>query len=171
MAKNDLLSDAEILKLVREYDETRSQKALLEKRMKEIGDAIKKYVSTVGAKDSKGSYYSDDDTFVFGSMARTTVKLNPERALAFLKEKGFTDAIETQEFVNEEKLNALVGEKKIKMKDFESLVDRSVSYSTFVKKKEDMDELPEVIQSKLSHSAPSGGAKKPVLRAKKRSGK
>ena len=69
---------------VQEYNELRKQESLLKKRKDELAKLIKEHASEHGTKDSTGSSYCESDKFVFGSQVRKSVKLNHDKAKAFL---------------------------------------------------------------------------------------
>lgn len=78
---------------VREYNALRTQKSLIEKRMKELGDKIKSYSVDNGVKDQNGSSYIQEGGFVFGNMAKKSVKLNQEKAKSYFSEIGVLDKV------------------------------------------------------------------------------
>lgn len=133
-----------IKEYVTQYYQLREQKKLIEARMKEIGNKIKKYVTQHGVRDSNGNYYMEEDNFIFGQQARKTVKLNEEKAKEFLKQKGLYDlVVEKVEKINEEKLGELVQNEEITMEELEDITDVKVTYAIDVKIKEAEEDKPE----------------------------
>ena len=60
---------------LREYAEIREKEKVLRERKEQLSKYIKEYVSTNGSKDSKGSYYSENEKFVYGSQAKKSIKI------------------------------------------------------------------------------------------------
>ena len=146
---------------VREYNALRTQKSLIEKRMKELGDKIKSYSVDNGVKDQNGSSSIQEGGFVFGNMAKKSVKLNQEKAKSYFSEIGVLDkVIETKYEVSEDKINTLLTEGVITEDDIANVVDMKVSYSISVKEvvEEPTEEEMPVIETQTK--------KKPVLRKK-----
>lgn len=151
-----------IAKKLDEYDKLRAEKKVIEEQLKKLGADIQKYAEEHGVKDEKGSYYSENGTFVYGKTARKTVKLNQEKALHYLKLHNFGDCIETEEVVNEDALAAKVSDGKISQKDLESFTDVKVTYSVSVTKKETEEDMPEIQETKAEKSV-----NRPVFRRRK----
>lgn len=139
-----------IISDVKEYNALRTQKSLIEKRMKEIGDKIKKYSVEHGVKDQNGSSYIQSDGFVYGNMAKKSVKLNDKKATEYFSSLGLLDkVIETKMVVSEDKINALLVEGIITEDDIANVVDIKTSYSITVKevKEEKVEEEIPVIET------------------------
>lgn len=127
---------------LREYAEIREKEKLLKERKDQLSKYIKEYVSSNGAKDSKGSYYSENEKFVYGSQAKKSVKINEDKAKNFFSSKGLLDkVITTVEQVDETKIEQLIAEGEISPEDIEQIVDIKVSYSLDVRQKEEIKEV------------------------------
>lgn len=133
-----------VIDKVREYNSLRTQKSLIEKRMKEISEEIKKYSVEHGVKDQNGSSYIQADGFVYGNMAKKSVKLNEKKATEYFSALGLLDkVIETKMVVSEDKINALLTEGIITEDDITNVVDIKTSYSVTVKEvKQEEEEMP-----------------------------
>lgn len=128
--------------LLREYSEVREQEKFLKKRKEELAKEIKQHVVSNGSKDSKGSYYSENDQFIYGSQAKKSIKINEDKAKDFFYSKGLLDrVITTVEQVDEMKIEQLIAEGLISPEDIEEIVDIKVSYSLDVREKEDIAEI------------------------------
>lgn len=133
-----------VIDKVREYNSLRTQKSLIEKRMKEISEDIKKYSVEHGVKDQNGSSYIQADGFVYGNMAKKSVKLNEKKATEYFSALGLLDKIiETKMVISEDKINALLTEGIITEDDITNVVDIKTSYSVTVKEvKQEEEEMP-----------------------------
>lgn len=134
--------------LAQEYSEISAQIKLLDERKKKLSALLKSGAVENGVRDDKGSSYLEVSDFIVGNVAKKSVKLNQDKAVALLKEKGLEDCIDvvTVETVNSDKLNSAVSTGKISLNEVESVTDISTSYSVSVKAKE---EMPEVQQTTL----------------------
>ena len=127
---------------LREYAEIREKEKVLRERKEQLSKYIKEYVSTNGSKDSKGSYYSENEKFVYGSQAKKSIKINEDKAKNFFSDKGLLDKVlTTVEQVDETKIEQLISEGLISPEDIEQIVDIKVSYSLDVKVKEEVAEI------------------------------
>lgn len=138
------LSKNELYNLAVEYNQLSKMQKDLEKRRKEISELLKDNADKVGTADANGSYYVDEFPIIFGKMAKHTVKLNEEKARDFFTEKGFLDSVlSTKEFIDESKIEKLLGDEIIKIEDLEKFMDDKVSYSVHVseKKEEPKEEI------------------------------
>lgn len=143
-----LFSKDEVLAMAQEYSDISAQIKTLEARKKALSDKIKQGAETYGIKDDKGSYYLEDEHFICGKVAKKSLKINQEKAVAVLEERGLSDVVDvvTVKTVNEDKLSNAVSAGRISLNDVEDFTDSSTSYSVSVKVKE---EAPEVQQSNL----------------------
>jgi hypothetical protein len=123
-----------------EYSTISEQVKLLEARKKKLSDQIKKFATTQGEKDEKGSYYAETSKYVYGSVARKSVNLNQEKALEFLKENGLDACIKVTESVDEEAFSKLIEEQVITTEALEELTTIKVVYAISVQKKEEVTE-------------------------------
>lgn len=140
---------------VAEYDRLREEKKIIEERISSLSSEIKSYAESFGSADSSGSYYCDSEKFIYGSTAKRTAKLNAEKAMTFLKMKGYKDAIKTVEVIDEDVVEQLYNEGKITNKEMDSILEIKETRSISVKKKE---EAPEVQVQNVAL------VKKPMLR-------
>lgn len=131
---------------VQEYNELRKQESLLKKRKDELAKLIKEHASEHGTKDSTGSSYCESDKFVFGSQVRKSVKLNHDKAKAFLLGVGlYEQVVETKEVINEDKVEQLLINGDISDEDLESIVDIKTTYSVSVTERQLEEDMPDVI--------------------------
>ena len=131
---------------VQEYNELRKQESLLKKRKDELAKLIKEHASEHGTKDSTGSSYCESDKFVFGSQGRKSVKLNHDKAKAFLLGVGlYEQVVETKEVINEDKVEQLLINGDISDEDLESIVDIKTTYSVSVTERQVEEDMPDVI--------------------------
>lgn len=144
-----------IAEKVKEYDELRTQKKVIEEQMKKLSADIQKYAEAKGVKDEKGSYYIDNDDYVFGKTAKKSVKLNQEKALAYCKNNEMGDCIDVVETVNEDKLAHYVSIGEITSKTLEDLTDIKITYAVSVTKKESEEDMPEIQQTKAEKAVKS----------------
>lgn len=149
--------------LLAEYDSLREQKKKIDERMKYLADQIKANAEKVGVKDDKGSFYAEDENYVYGKQCKKSVSFNEEKALSYFKENGFEDCITTVEVVNEEAVEEHINTGDISYEDLESITNTKVSYAVDIKKKEGMPvveqtEVP-LAASKKTRLVPKGGKK------------
>lgn len=131
---------------VQEYNELRKQESLLKKRKDELAKLIKEHANEHGTKDSTGSSYCESDKFVFGSQVRKSVKLNHDKAKAFLLGVGlYEQVVETKEVINEDKVEQLLINGDISDEDLESIVDIKTTYSVSVTERQVEEDMPDVI--------------------------
>lgn len=131
---------------VQEYNELRKQESLLKKRKDELAKLIKEHASEHGTKDSTGSSYCESDKFVFGSQVRKSVKLNHDKAKAFLLGVGlYEQVVETKEVINEDKVEQLLINGDISDEDLESIVDIKTTYSVSVTERQLEEDMPDVV--------------------------
>lgn len=145
---------------VARYDQIRSQMKALSEEKDKLSKEIKEFAFKEGVKDSSGSYYCDNDEFVFGSVAKTVRKINQEKAIAFFKEMGYLRCIKKVEVVNEAMVERYLDEGKLTVEDLEDITDSTTTYSVSVTRKE---EMPEVEQTSFSMAA----SRKPKLRVRR----
>lgn len=130
---------------VREYDVLRANAKTIKSRMDALSKEIKKHLTENITPDAKGSYYAEDDNYVYGNMAKKSVKLNEEKAKVFFKERNLLEEVsEVKVVINEDKVSQLLSEGKITQEDLESLVDIKVSYSIDIKEKQKEEEPVEI---------------------------
>lgn len=146
-------------KLGQEYMYLREQESLIKKRKKEIGDKIKKLSESKGQIDENGSYYLDTEGFVLGKQARTSIKINLEKAKEFFAGKGIWDSVKIiKEDVDEEKVEELLNTGDLTQEELEDIVDKKTTYAVEVRAVDDEEAMPKVENSK----------KKPVFKKTKK---
>ena len=145
---DSMFTKKDILAMASEYDEVSAKIKELESRKKVLADKIKEGSEKYGVKNDKGSYYLEDDNYIVGKVARKTFKIDQDKAISVLRNKGLGDIVDvvTVETVNEDRLNSAVQEGRISINEVEDFTNVSVSYSVSVAHKE---EMPEVEQSTL----------------------
>lgn len=134
-----------ISKAVAEYNELRSKSKFIKSRMDELAKSIKEYLKKNVTPDAKGSYYEESNEFVYGNMAKKSVKLNQDKAKEFFTQRNLLeDVTDVKVVLNEDKIEKVLQEGKITQEELESLVDIKVSYSIDIKEKKQEDEIVEV---------------------------
>ena len=151
-----------ISKTVEEYDALRARKKTIDDRMKVLAEEIKNYASLHGVKDDKGSFYTENPNYTFGSQCKKSISLNPDRVLEYFKANRLNNYIKTKEYVSDEDVERLSSDGKIPFEDLEKLCDTKTSYSVIVKKKEEVSAEVE------EHNVPVAASKKPKLKLNKR---
>lgn len=140
-----------ILDVVEEYEALRVQESAIKKRKESLAKQIKEYAKDNGNTDAKGSSYSQQGGYTFGQVAKTSIKLNQDKALAFLTEHKpdiLSEVIETVQYVSENKLEAMFKDGKLSIEELEELMDKKVSYQVSVnkdKEEEPQDDIVEVV--------------------------
>ena len=137
--------------MAQEYDAISLQIKALDSQKKSLADKIKELAQKFGTKDDKGSHYCGNDEFMCGNVAKHSISLNTDRAVALLQKKGLNEYIEEKivKVVDEKKLEKAIINGQITQKEFDSIMDDKVSYSVSVKKIEEMPEV-EVTQLKAA---------------------
>ena len=143
-----MFSEKEIFAMAEEYADISAKIKELETRKKALSDKIKEGAEKYGVKNDKGSYYLENDFFIAGKVAKKTFKIDQEKAVTVLRNKGLGDVVDvvTIESVNEDKLNNAVKDGRISINEVEDFTKVDTSYSVSVTRKE---EMPEVEQSTL----------------------
>lgn len=161
MKKKTKAEDTEIKEVTNEVEEKvifakierYTQLSEIEKATKtektQLSTELKKFAVDNGIEDEKGSSYFIKDNKTVGNVIKVSTSLDEEKAIKLLKKKKLDEAIVTVEKVDEEKLANLVNDKKITLKEYESIIDRKVSYSISVKVVEEDEEMPEVEKTKV----------------------
>ena len=130
------VKDQLVENMVVEYNELRDRAKVIKERMDFLAKGIKTYLSENLTPDSKGSYYSENDKFIYGNQAKKSVKLNEERARVFFTNKGLLEKVaDTKIVINEDKVSKLLETNEITQEELESLVDIKVTYSIDIKQK------------------------------------
>lgn len=149
--------------LLEEYYSLREQKKTIEDRMKYLADQIKANAEKVGVKDDKGSFYAEDEQYVYGKQCKKSVSFDHDKAIEYFKSHGFDECIDTVEVINEEAVEGRINTGDISYEDLEGITNTKVTYAIDIKKKEDMPvvEQTEVAMaaSKKPRLVPKGGTK------------
>lgn len=149
--------------ILSEYDSLREQKKKIEDRMKYLADQIKANAEKVGVKDDKGSFYAEDEQFIYGKQCKKSVSFNQEKALSYFRDHGYDDCITTVEVINEEAVESRINTGDISFEDLEDITTTKVSYAIDLKRKEEMSEVEQtevpIAASKKSRLVPKGGKK------------
>lgn len=149
--------------MLSEYDSLREQKKKIEDRMKYLADQIKANAEKVGVKDDKGSFYAEDERFIYGKQCKKSVSFNQEKALSYFRDHGYDDCITTVEVINEEAVESRINTGDISFEDLEDITTTKVSYAIDLKRKEEMPEVEQtevpIAASKKSRLVPKGGKK------------
>lgn len=150
--------------MLSEYDSLREQKKKIEDRMKYLADQIKANAEKVGVKDDKGSFYAEDEQFIYGKQCKKSVSFNQEKALSYFRDHGYDDCITTVEVINEEAVESRINTGDISFEDLEDITTTKVSYAIDLKRKEEMSEVEQtevvpIAASKKSRLVPKGGKK------------
>jgi hypothetical protein len=135
-----------IIALVEERDGIQDSIKKLDARLKEINGRIDKYMADNGVKNSKGSLllkvFANGRDRVVAKEVRKSVKINPERAEElFRKKKIWKEVTDTVEVINEGYVEQAVHNKKISLKELESITDIKESFAIVVRdyKEEEAD--------------------------------
>ena len=149
--------------MLSEYDSLREQKKKIEDRMKYLADQIKANAEKVGVKDDKGSFYAEDEQFIYGKQCKKSVSFNQEKALSYFRDHGYDDCITTVEVINAEAVESRINTGDISFEDLEDITTTKVSYAIDLKRKEEMAEVEQtevsMAASKKSRLVPKGGKK------------
>lgn len=149
-----------ISSMVSEYQELKKQEKLISERKKLIADTIKAYATEKGTKDSNGSYYSENDRFVFGSQCRKSMSFDENKAVLFFQSKGYEDCISLKPMVDESAVEVRVSKGDITPEDLEAITMVKTTYAVDVREKE------EAVEIQKSTATIVAQKKKPVLKRK-----
>ena len=134
----------EIHSFVAEYDKLMQEERVLKKRKTELAGIIKAYAVMNGSKDDKGSYYCENDNYVFGRQSSTSV-VERSNIIDVLESKGLNSCIDTVKVVNRSMLDKLHDEGAITNADLEEMFEvRENPPRVFVRAKEVAEDMPEV---------------------------
>lgn len=130
---------------VQEYNDLRTQSKLIKTRMDSLAKEIKLYLSNTVTPDSKGSYYEENDDFVYGSQAKKSIKINEDKATALFKKMGVLDkVVDVKTVINEDKVSKLVENGELTVEELEQVLDTKVTYSIDIKEKTKSEDMPVV---------------------------
>ena len=147
--------------LLEEYYSLREQKKTIEDRMKFLADQIKANAEKVGVKDDKGSFYAEDERYVYGKQCKKSVSFDKEKTIEYLKTHGYDECIDIVEVINEDAVEGRINTGDISFEDLEAITTTKVSYAIDIKKKEEMPEVEQtevkMAASKKTRLVPKGG--------------
>lgn len=150
-----------IQRILDEYFALRGEEKRIKSRLTYLSGEIKKYAEDNGVKDDKGSYYSENESYVFGKQAKKQVSFDVEKAITFLKAKGFSDCVKTREIIDEDAVEAHINSGDISYDELEGITVTKVTYAVDVRQKEEMPEVEQttvsIAASKKSTRTPRGG--------------
>lgn len=142
---------ADIFRFGEEYNALSEQIKQLEAKKKELSNLIKQGCVNYGVKNDKGSSFLEDDTFELGNVAKKSFKFDQEKGIEILRSKGLDNLIKEEVVysIDEDGLEKAVAMGKISINDVNNFTISNVSYSVSVKRKETVEDMPEVKQSNL----------------------
>ena len=129
---------------VQEYYKLREEAKIIKSRMDTLATEIKQYASENGVKDDKGSHYCDNEEFMFGRVAKKSVKFKEIEAISFFKTNGLVNAVKTVEVIDEKEVENYIEDGSISFEDLEAITETKVTYAIELKKKEEMPVVEEV---------------------------
>lgn len=132
--------------IIAELESIKSQKKLLDDREKSIKKELEVILEAEGVKDDKGSFKLIVGNKLAVKQARTSIKLNNEKAESFFKELGIWDDVkEVKEVINEDLVEQAYTSEAFTAEEFEAICDKKVTYAIVVndyKPAEDEEEMP-----------------------------
>ena len=141
---------------VEEYNRLNEEIKVIDKRKKELAGFIKDYAEKHGSKDDKGSFYCENDSFIYGKQAKTSI-VPRENICATLNTMGFSDCIKVVETPNREMIDKYHDEGALTDENIKELFEvKQNTPSVYVKRKE---EMPEVEQTTVKKAACRKGRK------------
>lgn len=157
----EIIPDSNAIKgIVEEYQALKAQEKVISERKKLLADAIKAYATQNGTKDSNGSFYSENESFIFGSQCKKSVSFDEPKALAFLQAEGYSECIDVKPVINEDKVEARVNCGDITPEQLESITKIKTTFAVDVRKKE------EAVTIQQTTATVAAQKKKPTLRRK-----
>ena len=129
--------------MAEEYSDLSVKIKELEARKKKLSDILKNCAEAIGVVDDKGSSYIDCDTYVVGRVAKKSVKIDQEKGVNLLREKGLKKCIDRKVVytVNEAEVEQAVSREYLTEEEVREFTSVNTSYSVSVKKKEDIPEV------------------------------
>ena len=135
---------------VEEYSNLCEQIKKLDARKSYLASEIKKFALLNGTQDDKGSFYCENDKYVFGQVSSMSIVMRDD-IFTRLREMGFEDCIETVEVVNKDLLEKYHNEGALTDENVNSLYEaKPGSPRIYVKKKDSAEDMPEIEQSRIS---------------------
>lgn len=144
------VSKEQIESYVEEYSRLSEEAKTIDKRRKELAGFIKDYAEKHGTKDDKGSFYCENENFIYGRQAKTSI-VPRENICATLKTMGFSDCVKVVETPDKEKIDKYYDEGALTDANIKELFEvKQNTPSVYVKQKE---EMPEVEQTSVKKAA------------------
>lgn len=161
--KSSIIPDkSTVCSMVEEYQNLSKQEKLLSSRKKLLAESIKAYAMQNGTKDDKGSFYVENDNFIFGAQCRKSVSLDEVKALKFFEEKGIYDnVVDLKPVINENKVEEYLAIGDITVEDIMSISKEKVTMAIDVRVKDDIVTVQE------STASIAAQKKRPLLKKKK----
>lgn len=158
--KNNITPVIPIDILLEEYVALREQSNTIKKRMSEISTEIKNYAEEFGVKNDSGSFYCENDKYVFGKQAKKSVNFDEDKAIDYFTRKKFNDCLDTKVVINEDAVEERISTGDISYEDLESITTTKVSYAVDVKEKE-------VVEDTVKETVvPVAASSKPKIRVR-----
>lgn len=135
---------------VKEYVTLRNERTWIDKRMKEVAEALKQYAQEKGQKDDKGSYYFERAGYTIGKQARKRITFDVEKSTEFFRRRGYPECIKVTESIDEEAVEELLNAGEITVEDLEEITTTDVKYSIDIKPVEEVTDVAETSTVKRS---------------------
>ena len=143
------VSKEQIESYVEEYSRLSEEAKTIDKRRKELAGFIKDYAEKHGTKDDKGSFYCENENFIYGRQAKASI-VPRDNICATLKTMGFSDCVKTVETPDREMIDKYHNEGALTDDNIKELFEvKQSTPSVYVKRKE---EMPEIEQGKATVS-------------------
>ncbi len=139
-----------INEVLKEYSALREESSRIKKRMDALSATIKDYAEKSGTKNDSGSFYAENDEFIFGKQAKKSVSFMEETAIKFFKDKGLHECVKTIEKIDESKVEEAIQSGDLSYDELQSITQTKTTYAVDVKRKA---EMPEVAQSEVKMAA------------------
>lgn len=136
--------------LAREYADLSKTIKELSARKTKLSSLLKDYAEQYGVVDDKGSKYLETSDFVVGKVAKRSVTLLQEEGVAFLKEVGHEECIDTKtvQTVNEQKVENLITEGVLEPEVIKEFTEVKTSYQVSLVQKEELPAVQETVAAK-----------------------
>lgn len=141
-----------IKEILQQYENLKIQEKSIASKKKELASQIKEYATQNGTKDTKGSSYCTQEGFIFGNVARTSIKLNSDKALDYFrcnKPELVERVTRTITIVDEDLIEDILSEGLIDHDELEEMVDKKTTYSVSVVEEKVEDECKVVVESRV----------------------
>lgn len=133
---------------VQEYSSVSAQIKTLEERKKSLSAMIKSYAKEHGTKDDKGSYFCENDNFIYGVVSKSKMVAR-ENIISLLKEMGREDCIQCVELPYLEVIDKYHDEGIFTDDDISKLFEvKEMTPSISVKEKKELTEIEKKVASR-----------------------